>query len=107
MPPESKAEAFLRLIRRSGRGRLKIYLGYCPGVGKTCRMLEEGHRLVAEGIDLAVGLVETHGREGTIRLVAGLPVVPPRVVDYKDHKIGTPKCFCVMMYNLSGSSQAT
>lgn len=83
MAVESKAEAFLRLIRRSGRGRLKIYLGYCPGVGKTCRMLEEGHRLVAEGIDIVTGLVETHGREGTIRLVAGLPSVPPRVVDYK------------------------
>jgi len=80
---ESKAESFLRLIRRSGRGRLKIYLGYCPGVGKTCRMLEEGHRLAAEGIDIVTGLVETHGREGTIRLVAGLPSVAPRVVDYK------------------------
>lgn len=83
MPPDTKAETFLRLIRRSGRGRLKIYLGYCPGVGKTCRMLEEGHRLVAEGIDLVVGLVETHGREGTIRLVAGLPLVAPKVVEYK------------------------
>lgn len=83
MAVESKAETFLRLIRRSGRGRLKIYLGYCPGVGKTCRMLEEGRRLVAEGIDLAVGLVETHGREGTIRLVEGLPRVAPRVVEYK------------------------
>lgn len=83
MSAESKAATFLQLIRKSGRGRLKIYLGYCPGVGKTCRMLEEGHRLLAEGVDLAVGLVETHGREGTMKLVAGLPQVEVRRIEYK------------------------
>lgn len=83
MSAESKAASFLQLIRKSGRGRLKIYLGYCPGVGKTCRMLEEGHRLLAEGVDLAVGLVETHGREGTMKLVAGLPRVEVRRIEYK------------------------
>jgi two-component system, OmpR family, sensor histidine kinase KdpD len=84
-PPTSEARAasFLQLIRRSERGRLKVYLGYCPGVGKTCRMLEEGHRLRSEGVDVAVGLVETHGREGTIKLVEGLPAVAPRGVEYK------------------------
>ena len=80
---EARAASFLQLIRRSERGRLKVYLGYCPGVGKTCRMLEEGHRLRAQKVDVVVGLVETHGRAGTIALVDGLPQVPPRVLEYK------------------------
>ena len=42
---EERADSFLRMIRRADRGRLKIYLGYCPGVGKTYQMLLEGHRL--------------------------------------------------------------
>lgn len=83
MDAENRSEAFLSLIRRSGRGRHKIYLGYCPGVGKTCRMLEEARRLLDEGIDLVVGLVETHGRDGTARLLEGLPAVPPRTIDYR------------------------
>jgi len=80
---EARAASFLQLIRRSERGRLKVYLGYCPGVGKTCRMLEEGHRLQTEGVDVVVGLVETHGRAGTIKLVDGLPIVAPRTIEYK------------------------
>lgn len=80
---EARAASFLQLIRRSERGRLKVYLGYCPGVGKTFRMLEEGHRLRAEGVDVVVGLVETHGRAQTAKLVEGLVLVPPRGMDYK------------------------
>ena len=80
---ESRAASFLQMIRRSERGRLKVYLGYCPGVGKTCRMLEEGRRLLSEGIDVVAGLVETHGRAGTAALLEGLPVHPPRTVKYK------------------------
>lgn len=80
---EARAASFLQLIRRSERGRLKVYLGYCPGVGKTCRMLEEGHRLRSEGVDAVVGLVETHGRAGTAKLVDGLPAVAPRRIEYK------------------------
>ncbi len=52
---ENRADNFLRLIRRSQRGRLKIYLGYAAGVGKTYQMLLEGHRIKEDGIDLAVG----------------------------------------------------
>ena len=59
---ENKTSSFLRLIRRSQHGKLKVYLGYCAGVGKTYQMLLEGHRLKNEGIDVVVGLVETHGR---------------------------------------------
>ncbi|HEX8915047.1 MAG TPA: PTS sugar transporter subunit IIA [Humisphaera sp.] len=80
--PDDRAKSFLQLIRRSQRGRLKVYLGYGPGVGKTYQMLSEAHRLVREGIDAVVGVVETHGRPETERLVAGLEVVPRRRVDY-------------------------
>src|SRR5512142_1442442 len=75
--------SFLQLIRRSERGRLKVYLGYAPGVGKTYLMLQEGHRLKAEGIDVVVGFVETHGRQETAALIEGLEVVPRRLVEYR------------------------
>jgi two-component system sensor histidine kinase KdpD len=71
------------MIRRSQRGRLKVYLGYGPGVGKTYQMLSEGQRLKAEGIDVVVGLVETHGRAETAKLVEGLEVVPRRRTEYR------------------------
>jgi two-component system sensor histidine kinase KdpD len=80
---QTRANTFLQMIRRSERGRLKVYLGYGPGVGKTYQMLQEGHRLKSEGIDVIVGLVETHGRIETEKLVAGLEVLPRRKVDYR------------------------
>jgi two-component system sensor histidine kinase KdpD len=80
--PEDRAQAFLQLIRKSERGRLKIYLGYGPGVGKTYQMLSEAHRLKKEGIDVVVGLVETHNRAETQKLVDGLELIPRRKVEY-------------------------
>jgi len=82
MTSDDKALSFLRLIRRSQRGKLKIYLGYGPGVGKTWQMLLEGHRIKLEGIDVVVGLVETHGRLETAGLVEGLEVIPRRRIQY-------------------------
>lgn len=79
----SRPESFLRLIRKSQKGRLKIYLGYCAGVGKTYQMLQEAHRLRDEGVDVVVGLVETHGREGTEALLGGLESLPRRRVTYR------------------------
>jgi two-component system sensor histidine kinase KdpD len=76
-------ESFLRLIHRSRRGRLKVYLGYGPGVGKTYQMLLEGQRLKAQGVDVVVGFVETHNRADTASLVLGLEVLPRREVDYR------------------------
>jgi two-component system, OmpR family, sensor histidine kinase KdpD len=70
-----RAETFLRMIRRSERGRLKVYLGYAAGVGKTYQMLQEAHRLKQDGIDVVVGLVETHGRMETAKLIEGLEVI--------------------------------
>ena len=81
--PEERADTFLRLIRRAGRGRLKVYLGYGAGVGKTYQMLLEGHRLKDEGIDVVVGLVETHDRAETAKLIEGLDVVPRRRQEYR------------------------
>jgi two-component system sensor histidine kinase KdpD len=81
--PEDRAHAFLQMIRRSQRGRLKVYLGYGPGVGKTYQMLSEAHRLKKQGIDVVVGLVETHGRAETAALVEGLEVIPRRQVEYR------------------------
>lgn len=83
MNSDDRATSFLRLIRRAERGRLKIYLGYVAGVGKTYQMLLEGHRLREEGIDVVAGLIETHGREETARLIDGLEVVPRRRIDYR------------------------
>ncbi len=80
---ENKADTFLRMIRRAQRGHLKIYLGYAAGVGKTYQMLLEGHRLKEEGIDVVVGLVETHGRIETERLVKGLESIPCRRQEYR------------------------
>ena len=83
LPTENRADSFLRMIRRAQRGRLKIYLGYGAGVGKTCQMLLEGHRLKDEGIDVAVGLVETHGRIDTAKLIDGLEVIPRHREEYR------------------------
>jgi two-component system sensor histidine kinase KdpD len=76
-------EQFLHLIRRQERGRLKVYLGSSAGVGKTYAMLREGHRLKAQGVDAAIGFVETHGRAETQAQISDLEVIPPRQVEYR------------------------
>jgi two-component system sensor histidine kinase KdpD len=76
-------EQFLALIRRQERGRLKVYLGSSAGVGKTYAMLREGHRLKQQGIDVAIGLVETHGRVETAEQLGDLEVIPARTIEYR------------------------
>ena len=68
----------------AGRGSLKVYLGMAAGVGKTYRMLLEGHAEAQAGVDVAIGLLETHGREETARVAEGLPVIPRRRERYRD-----------------------
>ncbi len=80
---DRRADNFLNMIRRSRRGRLKIYLGYAAGVGKTYQMLQEAHRLMKDGIDLVAGIVETHGRAETAALLSGLPQVPLKTLVYR------------------------
>lgn len=65
------------------RGRLRVLLGAAPGVGKTYTMLEEGRRLLAEGRDVVVGVVETHGREATSAMAEGLEIFPRRAVSHR------------------------
>jgi len=62
------------------RGKHKIFVGMCPGVGKTYQMLEEAHQLKEEGIDVVIGLLETHGREETVKKAVGLEEIPKQTI---------------------------
>src|SRR5215472_2554893 len=75
-------EHFLTLIRQQQRGRLKVYLGFAAGVGKTYEMLQEAQRLKRQGVDVVVGIVETHGRAETAALLEGMGQVPRRRIAY-------------------------
>jgi len=79
----ARPEDFLELVERARRGRLKVYIGFAAGVGKTYRMLEEAHALAKRGVDVVVGFVETHGRAETADLLTGLEVVPRRIFEYR------------------------
>jgi two-component system sensor histidine kinase KdpD len=80
-------EALLKAAKREARGGLKIFLGAAPGVGKTFEMLREGAGLLAEGQDVVVGLVETHGRAETEALIAPFEVLPRRTIEHGVHKL--------------------
>jgi two-component system, OmpR family, sensor histidine kinase KdpD len=77
------ADDFLSIIRRQQLGKLKVYLGACPGVGKTYAMLREGHRLKERGVDVVVGYVEPHERPETIAQIGDLELVSPRLLTYR------------------------
>lgn len=81
-------EALLRAAAQEGRGRLKVFLGAAPGVGKTWEMLTEGRQRREAGVDVVVGVVETHGRRETEALVDGHEIIPRREVDHKAHSLG-------------------
>ncbi len=82
-PVRPSPDALLKAAERESRGKLKIFLGAAPGVGKTYAMLLAARRRQEEGIDVVVGVVETHGRAETEAQLAGLEVVPRRVVAYR------------------------
>jgi two-component system sensor histidine kinase KdpD len=79
----SSPDVFLKLIEKGRRGKLKIYIGHAAGVGKTYQMLEDAQLLKAQGVDVVVGLIETHGRAETQAKIGNLEVVPRRSVSYK------------------------
>ena len=81
-------DALLALSKGDRRGRLKVFLGAAPGVGKTFAMLQNARRLKSEGVDVLIGLVETHGRKDTEALLDGLDVLPRRMVDYQGRALG-------------------
>lgn len=76
-------EELLKIIEREQRGYLKIFIGAAPGVGKTYMMLREGNEMLEKGIDIVIGLVETHGRAETAAQIGNLPVFPLKSVQYK------------------------
>ena len=82
-PSRPPPEHFLSLIREQQRGRLKVYLGFAPGVGKTYKMLQEGQRLKQQGVDVVLAVVESHGRADTAALIDGLEQVPRRRIEYR------------------------
>jgi two-component system sensor histidine kinase KdpD len=81
-------EQFLSMLREQQRGRLKVYLGFAPGVGKTYEMLQEGQRLKKQGVDVVIGVVETHGRADTAALIGDLEQVPRRAIEYRGVVLG-------------------
>lgn len=85
--PDRDAERFLRIARKAERGRLTVYLGAAPGVGKTYRMLQDAARRQAEGVDVVVGVAETHGRSETAALLEPLEVLPRRLIDHAGHQL--------------------
>lgn len=84
---EQTVQHFLDLIKKSRRGKFKIYIGMSAGVGKTYRMLQEAHSLLRNGIDAKIGFIETHNRAETHALLEGLPIIPRRNLFYKGKEL--------------------
>jgi two-component system sensor histidine kinase KdpD len=84
---EQNVQHFLDLIKKSRRGKFKIYIGMSAGVGKTYRMLTEAHALLKSGIDVKIGYIETHNRKETHELLDGLPLIPRRKLFYKGKEL--------------------
>ncbi|MGP1664405.1 MAG: ATP-binding protein [Rhodanobacter sp.] len=80
----TQADALLGELRRQGAGRLTIFLGAAPGVGKTYAMLSRARELKRQGLDLVIGIAETHGRVETAALLEGLEVLPRKRIEYRD-----------------------
>lgn len=78
---------FLDLVKKSRRGKFKVYIGMSAGVGKTYRMLQEAHALLKNGIDIQIGYIETHNRAETHALLRGLPLIPRRKLFYKGKEL--------------------
>lgn len=87
MDERKNAAYFLDLIKRSKKGKFKLYIGMSAGVGKTYRMLQEAHSLLRNGIDVKIGFIETHNRRETAELLNGLPIIPRRKLFYKGKEL--------------------
>ena len=84
---DKTVQHFLDLIKKSRKGKFKIYIGMSAGVGKSYRMLQEAHSLLKNGIDVKIGFIETHNRKETEALLEGLPVIPRRKLFYKGKEL--------------------
>lgn len=87
MKQKDNVQHFLDLIKRSRRGKFKIYIGMIAGVGKSYRMLQEAHEMLENGVDVQIGYIETHGRAGTEAQLQGLPVIPRKNIFYKGKEV--------------------
>lgn len=87
MQNKDDVQHFLELIRRSQRGKFKIYIGMVAGVGKTYRMLMDAREMYERGTDVQIGYVETHGRAETEALLTGLPIIPRKKIFYKGKEL--------------------
>ena len=85
--PDALLERVAAAESRANRGRLKVFFGASPGVGKTYAMLTAARRLAADGIDVVTGVIETHGRSETAALAAGLESLPRKRVEHKGRTI--------------------
>lgn len=84
---DKTVQHFLDLIKKSRKGKFKIYIGMSAGVGKSYRMLQEAKTLLKNGIDVKIGFIETHHRKETEELVEGLPQIPRRKLYYKGKEV--------------------
>jgi two-component system sensor histidine kinase KdpD len=84
---DNEVKDFIELVKKSRRGKFKIYIGMSAGVGKTYRMLQEAHAVLRNGIDIQIGYIETHNRAETHALLAGLPLIPRRKIFYKGKEL--------------------
>jgi two-component system sensor histidine kinase KdpD len=84
---DNTVKDFIDLVKRSRRGKLKIYIGMSAGVGKSYRMLQEAHALQRNGIDIQIGYIETHNRAETHALLDGLPIIARRKIFYKGKEL--------------------
>ncbi|KAB0549081.1 sensor histidine kinase KdpD [Pseudomonas argentinensis] len=84
---EARADALAGELRRQNSGHLTLFLGAAPGVGKTYAMLSRARELRRQGVDLVIGVVETHGRSETAALLDGHELIPRRQIDYQGHRL--------------------
>src|SRR5438477_3218666 len=85
--PDALLARVQELSSRAARGRLKVFLGACAGVGKTYAMLEAARVKALAGEDIVVGVVETHGRKETALVLLGLDIIPRKIVEYQNVKL--------------------
>src|SRR5947207_15572552 len=77
-------EALLAKLEKTAQARLRVYIGAAPGVGKTYQMLEDGHLLRKQGVDIVIGFIETYGRVDTEAKIGDLEIIPRKKIEYRN-----------------------
>ena len=104
---EESVQHFLDLIKRSRRGKFKIYIGMIAGVGKSYRMLQEAHEMLENGVDVQIGYIETHGRAGTVAMLEGLPVISRKKIFYKGKEVEEMDLDAILQLHIYYSNPTT